>query len=198
MGKAIGCILGILLIAGIVLGGWFFSTYNGLVGKDEGVKTAWSEVENNYQRRMDLIPNLVETVKGVADFEKETYTEVAAARAAAGQVKLDEGLLDNPEAFRQFEQTQGALSSALSRLLVTVERYPELKAQANFQDLQVQLEGTENRIATARRRFNETAQGYNTTIRQFPAKFVAMISGFRERPYFSATEGADRPPQVKF
>jgi LemA protein len=147
---------------------------------------------------MDLIPNLVETVKGVANFERETYTAVAEARAQAGQVKLGPELLENPQAFQQFEQSQSALSSALSRLLVTVERYPELKANQNFSELQVQLEGTENRIAVERRRFNETAQTYNTAIRRFPARFVAAFAGFDKRPYFEAAAGAEQAPKVQF
>jgi LemA protein len=147
---------------------------------------------------MDLIPNLVETVKGVADFEKETFTQVAEARASAGQIRLSPELLNDAQAFQQFEQTQGALSSALSRLLVTVERYPELRAQSNFADLQQQLEGTENRIAVERRKFNEVAQEYNTRIRRFPTNVVASLTGFSARPYFAAREGADLPPKVEF
>jgi LemA protein len=195
MSKAVGIGLVILVI---VLGVWSFGKYNGLVSAEERVNEAWSQVENVYGRRMDLIPNLVETVKGVAEFEKETFTQVAEARASAGQVQLSSEMLSDPQAFQQFEQSQSALSSALSRLLVTVERYPDLKAQSNFADLQAQLEGTENRIAVERRRFNEVARAYNTQIRQFPDRLVASIAGFDARAYFEAREGADTPPQVSF
>jgi LemA protein len=195
MNKAAGIIV---LLALVVLAAWGMSGYNGLVSAQERVNSAWSQVENVYQRRMDLIPNLVETVKGVAEFEKETFTQVAEARASAGKVTLSPELLNDPEAFQRFEQTQGALSSALSRLLVTVERYPELRAQSNFADLQQQLEGTENRIAVERRKFNEVAQDYNTRIRRFPTNIVASLTGFSARPYFAAREGADLPPKVEF
>jgi len=198
MGKIVGAVVVLLIIIIFAFGGWLFGTYNKLVGLDEGVNEAWSQVENVYQRRMDLIPNLVETVKGVADFERETYTAVSEARAQAGQVKLSSDLLKDPAAFQQFEASQGALSSALSRLLVTVERYPDLKASANFADLQTQLEGTENRIAVERRRFNEVARGYNTTIRRFPARLVAGFAGFQQRPYFEAAAGAEQAPKVEF
>jgi LemA protein len=195
MNRAAGIIV---VLALVVLVAWGLSGYNGLVGSQERVNQAWSQVENVYQRRMDLIPNLVETVKGVADFEKETFTQVAEARASAGQIRLSPELLNDAQAFQQFEQTQGALSSALSRLLVTVERYPELRAQSNFADLQQQLEGTENRIAVERRKFNEVAQEYNTRIRRFPTNVVASLTGFSARPYFAAREGADLPPKVEF
>jgi len=198
MGKVVGLAILVLVIIAVVLGGWIFGTYNRLVGLDEQVNQAWSQVENVYQRRMDLIPNLVETVKGVANFERETYTAVAEARAQAGKVNLGPELLENPQAFQQFEQSQATLTSALSRLLVTVERYPELKASANFAELQAQLEGTENRITVERRRFNEVAQTYNTAIRRFPARFVAGIAGFDKRPYFQAAAGAEQAPKVEF
>jgi LemA protein len=195
MGRIAGLgLLGVLVIFAI----WGFGQYNGLVRSDEQVKSSWSQVENAYQRRMDLIPNLVETVKGVAEFEKETYTQVAEARAAAGKVELSPELLENPQAFQQFEATQGQLSSALSRLLVTVERYPELKAQANFSELQTQLEGTENRITVERMRFNEVTRDFNTSVRRFPASIIASVTGFRQKPYFESREGADVPPQVQF
>lgn len=170
--------------------------YNGLVKLDESVNQSWSQVENTYQRRADLIPNLVATVRGAADFERETFEAVAEARARAGQISFDEA----PDAAQlaQFQAAQGELSSALSRLLVTVERYPELKATEAFRDLQSQLEGTENRIAVERRRFTETAQAYNAQRRRFPTVLVAGLMGFGERPYFTATEGADRPPEVDF
>jgi LemA protein len=172
--------------------------YNTMVQKQEGVSSAWSQVENVYQRRMDLIPNLVETVKGVANFEQETYTAVAEARSKAGQVTIGPDTINDPAAFERFQQTQGELSSALSRLLVAVERYPELKANQNFLELQSQLEGTENRIAVERNRFNDTARDYNAYIKVVPNNFVAGIGGFKEKPYFAAAEGADQAPKVQF
>lgn len=191
----LGC--GALLVAGVLIVGlWTVAGYNRLVKLDEGVKTAWSQVENVYQRRADLIPNLVETVKGARDFERETLTAVVEARAKVGQVNLSQ--VPNQEQMQNFEQAQGALSSALSRLLVVVERYPELKATEAFRDLQAQLEGTENRIAVERRRFNEAAQAFNTARRRFPTMIIAGFFGFNERPYFKATPGSERPPEVKF
>lgn len=191
----------VLLVVVVVLGGafmWGKGIYNGFVGFDEAVTSAWSQVENNYQRRMDLIPNLVETVKGAAEFEQETFTAVAEARSKAGEVQLTSETLRDPQALARFEQAQGELSSALSRLLVTVERYPELKATDAFRDLQAQLEGTENRITVARRDFNEAVRAYNTSIRRFPANLVAGFTGFEQRPYFEAREGADEAPKVEF
>jgi LemA protein len=186
----------ILVVAGF--GGC--STYNRLVALDEGVSSAWAQVGNVYQRRADLIPNLVETVKGAADFEKSTLTQVIEARAKATQVQMEVSseVLNDPQAFQRFQAAQGELSGALSRLLVAVERYPELKANANFLSLQSQLEGTENRIAVERRTFNETAQTYNAQIRRIPARFVAAIAGFEKRPYFEAEPGAEKAPAVKF
>jgi len=175
------------------------TTYNRLVSLEEGVDSAWSQVENVYQRRADLIPNLVETVKGARDFERETLEAVVEARAKVGQTKIQAGGgVPSPEQLQQFEQVQSGLSSALSRLLVVVERYPELKSTENFRDLQSQLEGTENRIAVERRRFNEVAQGYNAAIRRFPAVLLSGMLGFEKKPYFQATAGADQPPAVKF
>ncbi|MGC8917496.1 MAG: LemA family protein [Thermoanaerobaculum sp.] len=182
----------VLLLAALSLWG----SYNRLVQLDEAVKSAWAQVENVYQRRADLIPNLVETVKGARDFERETLTAVVEARAKVGQVRFS-GLPDT-QSFAQFQKAQDELSSALSRLLVVVERYPELKATEAFRDLQAQLEGTENRIAVERKRFNEAAQAYNTYRRRFPQVLIANLLGFPERPYFQATPGAERPPQVKF
>ncbi len=187
-------VFGLIMFAGL----WYMGRYNAIVSLNEDVTSQWAQVENNTQRRMDLIPNLVATVKGVANFEKETYTAVAEARANAGKIKLSSDLLNDPQAFKQFEAAQGELSSALSRLLVTVERYPELKANENFRDLQVQLEGTENRIAVARKRFNESVQRYNTTIKRFPDRLVASLSGFTPRPYFAAQAGAEQAPKVEF
>jgi LemA protein len=192
---AIVVVLGLILLGAA---GWFFKTRNRLVGLDEQVNSAWSQVANQYQRRMDLIPNLVETVKGVAEFEKDTFTQVAEARAKAGQTVIQPGQVPSAAQFEQFEQAQGQLTSALSRLLVTVEKYPELKANASFLQLQDELAGTENRIAVERRRFNETVQAYNTTRRLFPTSIVAGMSGFAERPYFQAQAGAETAPKVQF
>jgi len=172
-------------------------TYNTMVLRDEGVNTAWAQVENQYQRRVDLIPNLVNTVKGYANFEQETLTGVIEARSKATAVTIDPSNL-SPEAIANFDQAQQGLSSALSRLLVTVERYPDLKASTQFQQLQVQLEGTENRIAVERRNFNQEVQGYNTYIRSFPKNLYANLFGFDEKGYFQAISGADTAPKVTF
>lgn len=173
--------------------------YNQLQGMDEEVKGAWAEVQNQYQRRADLVPNLVATVKGAANFEQETLQRVVEARAAATSVKVDAAALENPETFRKFEQAQSQLSSALSRLLVVVEKYPDLKANQNFQTLQAQLEGTENRIAVARKRYIERVAAYNTAVRSFPRNLTAKyLLGLEVRQTFSADEGAQRPPEVKF
>jgi LemA protein len=172
--------------------------YNTLQSLDEEVKGAWGEVQNQYQRRADLVPNLVATVKGAAQFEQDTLTQVIQARSNATATKIDAASLNNPEAFKKFEQAQSQLSSALSRLLVVVERYPELKANQNFQNLQAQLEGTENRIAVARKRYVERVAQYNTTVRSFPTNLTAKFLGLEVRPSFTADEGAQKPPQVKF
>ena len=192
-------VLSLLLIAVLVVAlGAVMSVgdYNDLVALDESVNGAWSQVENVYQRRADLIPNLVATVKGAAGFEQETLQAVVEARAQVGQTTIDGP--PTAEQLASFEATQGALSSALSRLLVVVERYPELKATQAFRDLQVQLEGTENRIAVERRRFNEAARLYNTARRRFPTNLVAGLLGFESRPYFEADEGAADAPTVDF
>jgi LemA protein len=190
-----GAIVAVVVVVGatVLAGG-----YNSLVTGDESVKSAWSQVENVYQRRADLIPNLVATVKGVANFEKETYTAVTEARAKVGQIKVTSDMLSDPSAIAKFQQAQGELGSALSRLLVVSENYPELKANQNFLDLQSQLEGTENRISVERRNFNQTAQGYNTMVRRFPKNIIASIFGFKEKAYFAAAEGSDKAPEVKF
>lgn len=191
----IGCgavALGVIVLVGLVVGG----VYNRLVGLEESVDAAWGQVENVYQRRADLIPNLVATVKGAADFEQETLQNVIEARAKVGQMNI-QGAPD-PAQIAQFQANQDALSSALSRLLVVVERYPELKAVQGFRDLQVQLEGTENRIAVERRRFNEVARDYNTARRRFPAVLFANLMGFSEKGYFEAKPGAEEPPEVAF
>jgi len=164
---------------------------------EEGVTSQWAQVENVYQRRADLIPNLVNTVKGYATFEKETLTQVIEARSRATQVTVNPANL-TPEALQQFQQAQGGLSSALSRLMVVVERYPELKANQSFLELQAQLEGSENRIAVERNKFNETVLRYNAYIRSFPNNIVASIFNFEKKPYFEADKGAEKVPEVKF
>jgi LemA protein len=198
MAKALGClavVVVVAIIAVVVLGG----TYNRLVALSQGVDAQWAQVENVYQRRADLIPNLVATVQGAANFEKSVLVEVTNARASVGQVQTSaKDLPNDPAAFARFEQAQAALSSALSRLLVVVERYPDLKANANFQTLQAQLEGTENRIAVERMRYNERAQEYNTARLKFPTNLIANVMGFKEKAYFKAQPGAERPPQVEF
>lgn len=192
---------GKLLIGLVVVGLLVFfgiSVNNGLVEKEESVESAWAQVENQYQRRADLIPNLVNTVRGAADFEQETLNSVIEARSQATSININAEDLNDPAKLQQFQQAQAQLSGALSRLLVTVERYPELKANANFRDLQSQLEGTENRISTERMRFNQTAQAYNTSIRKFPTSIIASISGFDRKAYFEADEGANEAPTVDF
>ncbi len=171
--------------------------YNNMVSKDEAVTAQWANVESSYQRRADLIPNLVNTVKGVAAFEQSTLTAVIEARSKASSIQVDPKNL-TPEAIQQFQQAQGQLSSALSRLLVTVEQYPELKATQNFSELQAQLEGTENRINVERRKFNETAQDYNAYIRKFPQVIYSGWFGFEKKGYFEADAGAEKAPEVKF
>jgi LemA protein len=191
-------VLGIIAIfaAGVVL--WGTGIYNKLVGLDEGVQSAWSQVESQYQRRADLIPNLVETVRGYAAQEKEVLLGVTEARAKVSQMTVTKDVLQDPQAFAKFQSAQDQFSSAISRLLLVAENYPNLKSNENFLALQNQLEGTENRIAVERKRYNEVVQGYNTAIRRFPASFVAGFSGFKEKQYFKAKEGAETAPQVKF
>lgn len=175
----------------------FAGTYNKMVTADETVANAWSQVENVYQRRLDLIPNLVATVKGAADFEQTTLTKVIEARASATQVRVDPKNL-TPEALQKFQDAQGQLGSALGRLMVVAEQYPNLKANQNFLDLQSQLEGTENRIAVERKNFNDAAQGFNTYIRQFPQNLLAGMFGFSKKAYFQADQGAAKAPTVNF
>jgi len=191
-------VIGIVLLLIFIAGSWYVSIYNDLVALNEQVNQSWSQVENQYQRRADLIPNLVETVKGVANFEKETYTAVTEARAKVGQIQLTPQLLNDPKAFAMFQQAQDKLTGALSRLLVAVENYPQLKANENFLQLQAQLEGTENRIAVERRKFNRAVQEYNTRIKTFPANIIANFVGFKPKAYFKATTGAEKAPKVKF
>jgi len=192
---ALGCGAVLVLVA-VIAGVAVMGSYNHLVTLEEAVKSAWSQVENVYQRRADLIPNLVETVKGARDFEKSTLTAVVEARAKVSQVNINK--VPSAEEMQKFQSAQDGLSSALSRLLVVVERYPELKATQNFLDLQAQLEGTENRIAVERRRFNEVAQTFNTARRRFPTVIIASLFGFQEHPYFKAVEGSSVPPKVTF
>jgi len=185
----------VALLALIIL--WGVRIYNGLVTIEENVDAQWANVENSYQRRADLIPNLVATVKGYADFEQETLTQVIEARAKATSVNIDPSNL-TPQAISQFEAAQGELSSALSRLLVTIERYPDLKANQNFLELQSQLEGTENRISVERRKFNLLAKEFNASIRRIPRNIIAGIGGFEQRGYFESAAGSETAPEVAF
>ncbi|HEU5188405.1 MAG TPA: LemA family protein [Methylomirabilota bacterium] len=196
--KAIIVVLVVLLV---VVGGlfmWGVGVNNRLVASEQGVNAAWAQVQTVYQRRADLIPNLVETVKGFAAQERTVLEEVTKARASASQMTLTPEMLNDPNALRKFQEVQNQLGGALSRLLVTVERYPDLKSNQNFLALQSQLEGTENRIAVERRRYNEVVQGYNTQIRVFPASMVAAFRGFKEKAYFEAAPGSEAAPKVKF
>ncbi|NDG85144.1 MAG: LemA family protein [Proteobacteria bacterium] len=172
---------------------WYISAGNNLVAMDERVNSSWSQVQNVYQRRLDLIPNLVNTVKGYAKHEADVLTAITEARASVGQIKVN-----SPEDLKKFDAAQGQLSSALSRLMVVAEKYPDLKANQNFLELQSQLEGTENRITIERQRFNESAREFNTAIRQFPGSIVAGSKGFKTREYFEAKKGAENAPEVKF
>jgi LemA protein len=200
--KGIG-LVGLAVIGIVFLSGFYVvGSYNTLIRLDQQVQSQWAQVENVYQRRLDLVPNLVETVKGAAGFEKSTYTAVAEARAKVGQVAASgpTNPASDPAQFAKFQQAQDGLSSALSRLLVVVERYPDLKATENFRDLQAQLEGTENRIAVERMRFNEAAQAFNSKRNSFPTNLVANLSRvrFQEKSYFKAQAQAETAPQVKF
>ncbi|APF17512.1 LemA family protein [Caldithrix abyssi DSM 13497] len=200
-----GCLIGLIvaLVVVVIFALSMFVTvknyYNSFIALEENVNQAWAQVENVYQRRADLIPNLVEVVKGYASHERETLQAVVEARSkVGGQINIGPEVLNNPQAFARFQQAQDALSSALQRLMVVVERYPNLKADQRFADLQAQLEGTENRIAVERRRFNEAVQAYNTAIRKFPANIIASMFGFQPKVYFKAQVGADKVPEVKF
>jgi LemA protein len=200
-GCLIALIVGVvvILIFGLGMYSYIKNTYNNMVTLEENVTQKWAQVENVYQRRADLIPNLVEVVKGYASHERETLEAVVNARSkVGGQINIGPEMLNNPEAFAQFQQSQGALTSALQRLMVVVERYPELKADQRFADLQVQLESTENRISVERGRFNEAVQGFNTTIRQFPTNLIAGFFGFDQKVYFKADAGAETVPEVQF
>jgi len=195
-----GLLIGLLVVVGIV--GIFLlmfgGVYNSLVTAEEGVEEGWAQVENVYQRRADLVPNLVATVKGYAAHERETLQGVVDARSKISQMNISSDVVNNPQALAQFQKAQGALSSALSRLLVVVERYPDLKASQNFLALQTQLEGTENRIAVERRRFNQLARDFNTKIRVFPNRLIAGWMGFEKKAYFQAEAGAQTAPTVTF
>jgi LemA protein len=203
----LGC-LGVLLLAVLIAGGWFVGVRNHLVELDQQVQSQWAQVENDYQRRYDLIPNLVRTVQGAANFEKSTLEAVVNARSRVGQVQApaaaggppgtQSNLPNNPNAMASFAQAQENLSGALSRLLVVVERYPELKSNQNFLELQSQLEGTENRIAVERRRYNEVAQQFNSAVLKFPANLVANMSGFKPKAYFRGAAGSQNAPEVNF
>jgi LemA protein len=202
---AIGCVA-LLLVVAIIFGIWIVGVRNHLVVLDQGVQSQWAQVENDYQRRYDLIPNLVRTVQGAANFEKSTLEAVVNARARVGQVTMPGGgapgtqsnTPNSPQAMAQFEQAQGALTSALSRLLVVVERYPDLKSNQNFLELQSQLEGTENRIAVERRRYNEVVQQFNSSVMKFPANLVANMFGFAPKAYFKGAAGSSVAPEVNF
>ena len=185
---------GVVLLFAMVFGG----VYNKLVQGEERVTSSWAQVENVYQRRADLVPNLVQTVKGYAAHERQTLEAVVNARAKATQTQISPDVVNNPQMLAKFSQVQGELSSALSRLMVVVERYPDLKASQNFLALQTQLEGTENRISVERRRFNEAARQFNTTRRVFPNIIIASVMGFKEKAYFEAIEGAETAPKVEF
>jgi LemA protein len=191
-------IAGVILLFLIILVMWGIGSYNKLVNLNESVNSSWSQVENQYQRRADLIPNLVNTVKGYANFEKGVLTDVTEARAKVSQMNVTKEVLNDPQAFAKFQQLQGNLSNALSRLLVTVENYPNLKANENFLQLQAQLEGTENRISVERRNFNEVVQQYNVSIRRFPSSIFAGIFGFRYKEYFKSAPGTETAPKVEF
>ena len=190
-------VLAVIAVFIVILVSSIMGSYNKMVGMEEGVKSQWSQVENVYQRRSDLIPNLVSTVKGYADFEKETLTQVVEARAKATSVNINPDKLD-AQSLQNFQSAQSGLSSALGRLMVVVEKYPELKANQGFLDLQAQLEGTENRITVERQKFNESAQLFNTVIRKFPGVFYNSFFGFEKKAYFEAEKGAEKAPQVKF
>ncbi len=197
MTKGLGCLAVVVVIA-IVLGLMLMGSYNSLVGLRQGVDAQWANVESAYQRRADLIPNLVATVQGAANFERSTLEAIVNARASVGSAQPGPGITNDPAAFARWQQGQDQLSGALSRLLVVVERYPDLKANANFRDLQAQLEGTENRINVERNRYNEQAQAYNTARQRFPTVLVANLMGFQEKAYFRSAPGSERAPNVDF
>ena len=196
-GWLLGC-LGALVVVGLLLFFWGQSTYNGIVALQQDVTAKWGQVQNVYQRRADLVPNLVATVKGYATHEREVFEAVTESRSKVGSIRVNQDMLNNPAEMAKFQQAQDGLGSALSRLLLVVENYPELKANQNFLELQSQLEGTENRITVERKRFNESAQAYNTRIKQFPANMLAGFFGFKEKAYFEAAPGSEKAPVVDF
>jgi LemA protein len=191
-------IIGIVILIGILLFGWGTRVYNSLVKQDESVNEAWSQVQNQYQRRADLVPNLVEVVKGYAAHEKEVFEKVAEARSSVGKLQVTPEILNDPQLFQKFQEAQAGLSSWLSRLIAVAENYPQLKANENFLQLQAQLEGTENRISVERKRFNEVVKDYNVNVRTFPASIIAGMMGFAQKQYFKSDEGADKVPKVQF
>ena len=192
-------IVGVILVCCFGIFKFFGGTYNTIVSLDEGVSSQWAQVQNQYQRRVDLIPNLVSTVKGYAKHESDVFTQIADARSkAGGVVNVDSSILDDPEAFAKYQKVQGELGSSLQRLLMITENYPELKADQNFLALQDQLEGTENRISTERKRFNETVSEYNKYIRSFPKNIIANMNGYRPKSYFTASDEAQSAPKVEF
>ena len=194
----LGC-FGIFIVGALIIGAWAVSKYNALVPLSQSVDAQWAQVQNVYQRRADLIPNLVKTVEGAANFEKSTLTDIVNARASVGQVKIDPSKApDDPAALAKFQAAQDGLSSALSRLLVVVEKYPELKANQNFLNLQSQLEGTENRISVERGNFNTAVKAFNTAVQLFPTNVIAGFFGYKVKPYFEAKAGAENPPAVSF
>jgi len=198
MKKALIAVIVVVVILLIIVGKGI-GTYNNIIALEEGVKAQWAQVENTYQRRFDLIPNLVSTVQGEANFEKSTLTEVMEMRSRmGGTVKLDESLMNDEAALKRFQEMQGTLSGALQRLMAVSENYPDLKSNKSFQELRVQLEGAENRIAVERKRYNETVQAFNTTIRQFPTNIVAGFAGASPKALFSADAGASQAPKVQF
>jgi LemA protein len=198
-GIGCGIVAAILIFIAIIFVIMGVGGYNRLVGLSQNVNKQWAQVQNDYQRRADLVPNLVNTVSGAANFEKSTLVDITQARASVGQVKIDpKNAPTDPAKLEEFQKAQNQLGGALSRLLVVSERYPELKANANFRDLQAQLEGTENRIAVARRDFNEAVGSYDTSVRSFPTVLYAGMMGFHEKPYFQATAGSETPPKVNF
>src|SRR4051812_7400267 len=197
--KTVLIVLGVLAAIAVVLFLFLTGQYNGMVNRSQAVDAQWAQVQNVYQRRADLVPNLVATVSGAANFEKSTLTEVTNARASVGRVQLDPNKAPTDAAqLQQFQAAQGQLSNALSRLLVVVERYPELKSNQNFVGLQAQLEGTENRISVERGNFNTAVQNYNVAVRSFPTNLIAGMLGFPPRPFFTAQAGAEKPPPVQF
>jgi LemA protein len=196
-GWLLGC-LGALVVVGLLLFFWVQSTYNGVVALEQDVTAKWAQVQNVYQRRADLVPNLVATVKGYAAHEREVLEAVTESRSKVGSIRVDQNMLNSPAEMAKFQQAQDSLGSALSRLLLVVERYPDLKANQNFLELQSQLEGTENRIAVERKRFNESAQAYNTRIKQFPTNMLAGFFSFKEKAYFEAAPGSEKAPVVDF